>query len=198
MRGKNIPVLAAACAACLALMTCGDKGGSEQDTSTSDTLPPDSTDTTTDTTPPDTTNPDVPDDTTVPDTTEDTAGDTVEDTILDLPGDGSTACELDGGYCTTYAIVSASCVTCAPISGVTFEPAAGPDGTHECTAEGEGVGAWCCMPVDMTDAPACVLGGGGCYPHGGGDRCPIGWVEDTTMACNGSNVCCVPGEGCSP
>jgi hypothetical protein len=138
-------------------------------------------------------------DTTVTDTAGDTGTDTEEDTTEpDVLPDGATACELDGGYCTTYAIVAEPCVTCAAVGGVTYVPFHGPDGANECTAEGEGAGAWCCMPLDMDDLNDCETGGGTCVSSGGGtDRCPVGWVADTTgLACGGSHVCCVPGDSC--
>ena len=139
------------------------------------------------------------------------------DTTVDLPGpdatgepgtdasppdaadepmpDGATACETDGGYCTTYAIVASPCVSCAAVGGVTYVPARGPDGTNECTAEGDGVGAWCCMPLDMDDLNDCESAGGTCTPHGG-ERCPVGWEDDTDIVCGGSHVCCMPGSDC--
>jgi hypothetical protein len=183
----------------LVLWSCGGGGGGDEDTGAADSTPSDSVDTTvTDTTPTDTTPADTTvTDTTVTDTEEDGTGDVVEDTILDLPGDGATQCEEEGGYCTTYAVVSEPCVTCASVGGVEFRPAAGPDGSNECTAEGEGAAAWCCMPVD-DEPPECVSSGGVCVPPGsGGDRCPVGWVADTTgLACNGSHTCCVEGDSC--
>jgi hypothetical protein len=127
-----------------------------------------------------------------------TAADTtVTDTALDLPGDGATQCEIDGGYCTTYAEGADPCVTCAPVGGVEFRPAPGSDGSNECTAGGEGEAPWCCMPADE-EPPECVSSGGACVPHGGGGRrCPVGWVADTTgLACTGSHVCCVQGPSC--
>ena len=188
---------------CIFALSCGGGGGTSQDLSTEDAVGPDTTDMITDTpadtpvdapvdAPVDTPPADVP-----AETTEDGEEDTADDVDLDLPGDGSTACEADGGYCTTYAVTSDPCVTCASMSGVTFLPMHGPDGTNECTATGEGVGAWCCMPVDV-DPPECETSGGVCVPHGGGsDRCPIGWVADTTgLACGGSHVCCVEGDSC--
>ena len=187
---------------CIIALSCGGGGGSTQDVTTEPDVAPDSTDTVTDT-PVDTpteTPVDAPVDAPVDvpaETTEDGEEDTEPDIELDLPGDGSTACEMDGGYCTTYAITSEPCVTCASMGGVDFLPAPGPDGTMECTATGEGVGAWCCRPVDE-EPPECESSGGVCVPpSGGGDRCPVGWVADTAgLACNGSHVCCVEGDSC--
>jgi hypothetical protein len=103
---------------------------------------------------------------------------------------------MDGGYCTTYTTTGEPCVTCASVGGTDFLPSPGPDGSRECTATGEGVGAWCCMPVDE-DPPECVTSGGVCVPPGGGDRCPVGWVADTTgLSCGGAHVCCVEGDSC--
>ncbi len=184
---------------CAVALSCGGGGGSSQDQSTDDSVGPDVTDMATETpadapadTPADMPPADVP-----AETAEDVEEDTAEDVVLDLPGDGSTACEMDGGYCTTYAVTSEPCVTCASMGGVDFVPSPGPDGTNECTATGEGVAAWCCRPVDA-EPPACEAAGGVCVPPGGGgDRCPIGWVADTTgLACNGSHVCCVEGDSC--
>jgi hypothetical protein len=131
----------------------------------------------------------------------DTTGDPDTDTSLPdgmdepLP-DGATACEEAGGYCTTYAVVSTPCVTCAAAGGVDHVPERGPDGANECTAEGEGVGAWCCLPLDMDDLNDCEAAGGMCTPHGG-ERCPVGWEDDSTgIRCQGSHVCCVPGSAC--
>jgi hypothetical protein len=139
----------------------------------------------------------APADTTPPDTPGDTAGDVAEDPVLDLPGDGSTLCEEGGGYCTTYAVVADPCVTCASVGGVEFMPAPGPDGTMECTATGVGAAAWCCRPVD-DDPPECEANGGVCVPGGGGgSRCPVGWVADTSgWDCNGGHKCCVRGDSC--
>ena len=145
------------------------------------------------------------DDAGVPDGTADTGTDTpvpdgtdepVPDVVDEPVPDGATACEIDGGYCTTYALVATPCVTCEPVEGVTHVPARGPDGANECTAEGDGVGAWCCQPLDMDDLNDCEAGGGTCEPHGG-ERCPVGWEDDTSgLFCGGSHVCCVPGDAC--
>lgn len=128
---------------------------------------------------------DVPADVPAPDPSPDV----VEDTPTEPP---PTACEEEGGTCTTYTTEASPCVTCPD----TTLPSQGPDGSRGCTAEGEGVAAWCCMPAPG-DPPECVSGGGGCYPRGGGGRCPVGWVRNDTMACNGRDICCVPGDSCS-
>jgi hypothetical protein len=184
---------------CAIALSCGGGGGSSNDTSTEADAAPDATDMVTETpadaavdTPPVDAPVDVPAET-APDAEEDT----VPDPDLDLPGDGSTACEEEGGYCTTYAVTSEPCVTCASVGGVDFLPAPGPDGTNECTATGEGAGAWCCLPVEA-EPPECEASGGVCVPPGGvSDRCPVGWVEDTTgLACGGAHTCCVQGDSC--
>jgi hypothetical protein len=121
--------------------------------------------------------------------TDVTSPDAPEDTPTETP---PTACEDEGGTCTTYTTETSPCVTCPD----TYLPAPGPDGARGCTSGGEGVAPWCCMPAPA-DPPECVSGGGGCYPRGGGGRCPVGWVRNDTMACNGREVCCVPGDSCS-
>ncbi len=132
-----------------------------------------------------------------PDTTGDPGTDAPVPDAVDEPlPDGVTACEEAGGYCTTYTVVATPCVTCGAVAGVTHVPERGPDGADGCTAEGDGVGAWCCLPLDMDDMNDCESIGGMCTPHGG-DRCPLGWEDDTSgTACQGSHVCCVPGSSC--
>jgi hypothetical protein len=121
---------------------------------------------------------------------------TVPDAVEEPLPDGATTCEIEGGYCTTYALVATPCVTCEPVGGVTHVPARGPDGENECTAEGDGVGAWCCQPLDMDALNDCESAGGMCTPHGG-ERCPVGWEDDPAgTRCGGSHVCCVPGSAC--
>jgi len=129
---------------------------------------------------------------TVPDVVDEPLPDMVDEPLPD----GATACEIEGGYCTTYALVATPCVTCEAVGGVTYVPARGPDGANECTAEGDGVGAWCCQPLDMADLDDCESAGGTCVPHGS-ERCPVGWVDDPAgTRCGGSHVCCVPGSSC--
>jgi hypothetical protein len=120
----------------------------------------------------------------------------VPDAVDEPVPDGSTTCETEGGYCTTYSLTATPCVTCEPVGSVDHVPARGPDGANECTAEGDGVGAWCCQPLDMEDLNDCESGGGMCAPHGG-ERCPVGWEDDPAgTRCGGSHVCCVPGSAC--
>jgi len=172
--------LVMAVAATITLSACGDVSTQPADDSTTgDHVGPDTTDVAR------------------PDGTDDPGADApVPDAVEEPPPDGLTVCEEAGGYCTTYAVVASPCVTCEAAGGVTYVPQRGPDGADGCTAGGDGAAPWCCLPLDMDDLNDCESAGGMCTPHGG-DRCPVGWEDDTSgVACQGSHVCCVPGSSC--
>jgi len=184
----------------LVAASCGGGNGGEEDATTDDVAAEDQTDQTTDTPgdrPPDTPaeNPtDQPGEENPADVVPDSQPDVVPDTEPDgeLP---PSRCVESGGYCTTYPIIANPCVLCPDVGEDHYKPSRPADDAMGCTVEGEGAGPWCCVPSDITDPNDCEADGGECY--GGGGDCPVGWVENTALDCNGGQRCCAPGPDCT-
>jgi hypothetical protein len=196
---KPLTLLAVMMLAGIFASSCGGGGGGEQDTTTDDTAVTDQTDQATDT--PGDRPGDVPAEETpgevVPDGEPDVVPDAQPDAVPDVEPDGElppSQCVENGGYCTTYAITATPCVLCPDVDDTHYKPSRPADDAMGCTVEGVGAGPWCCVLADTGDPTACESGGGECYP-GGGD-CPIGWIENNTLRCHGSQRCCAPGEDC--
>jgi len=112
--------------------------------------------------------------------------------VPDLLPEGETACAAAGGYCTTYPIVPDACPSCEDREGTHYVLASSADGAMGCPTEGEGAGAWCCIPHDPPDESACESGGDECYPVLGPDPCPMCWGS-VEVACGGGGegvTCC--------
>ena len=92
-------------------------------------------------------------------------------------------------------MVASPCARCDRTTSVATIPAPPSDSALGCTADGDGVGPLCCLPIETVDD--CVNAGGGCYPAAAtGETCPAGWSE-IYSACSNGDVCCGPGIACA-
>jgi hypothetical protein len=132
----------------------------------------------------------------VPDPVSDPTPDPVPDPV-DVPVDGSSQCLAMGGYCISYNIESASCVTCSDVGDTHYKPAGQLDADLGCPQESDTTLPWCCVPVDTSSPSSCESGGGECYPRGGSDHpCPVGWNESSAGTCGSGLACCEPADFC--
>jgi hypothetical protein len=172
--------------------SCGD-GGGEKDTAVEDLVADDGQgegDVT-----PDTPVDPLPDDGAGDVPGEDVPADHPGDQPADTPADGTTACEEEGGYCTTYPVIPDAVVECEDREGTHYWPAPPADRAMGCTVEGEGAGPWCCLPHEVPNPSDCEEAGGECYPGDGDeeDTCPMGWVF-IRSACDAEGTRCCSAE----
>lgn len=115
----------------------------------------------------------------------------------EVPVDGSSQCIELGGYCISYTIEGAACVTCDDVGDTHYKPAAQEERALGCPQESDTTMPWCCVPVETTDPTSCESGGGECYSRGGTDHpCPVGWNESSVGTCGSGLVCCEPEDFC--